>query len=345
MKEEQTMPKKSKSQIPMNMAVIGVGFGQFHIRGILNDPARFHLSMICDQDVERINKEMLNRLKIPSTCRIVSDYHATLSDSAIHAVVVSLPHHLHEQACVEAARAGKHIIVDKPIARTLAEADHIIQEAAKNKVTLMVAYNQRFSPMYQKIRELVSSGAIGQPVYAITRHNQNFNPPAGANWRSKTSVGGGCVMGSGVHNLDLMRWFFGEPQEVFAYGTRDPQRLEAEVAASISFRYRSGLVVNFSCNWGAHGALNGFEWGEWAVFGARGDIAMRNETLQVGREFGKTTESITPDASACETLWVHFANSISNGTKPLTNGLDARASLSLVLKIYESMEKGCPVAC
>jgi predicted dehydrogenase len=164
-------------------------------------------------------------------------------------------------------------------------------------------------------------------------------------WRSKESVGGGCVMGSGVHNLDLMRWFFGEPLEVFAYGVKDPQRLEAEVAASISFRFKNGLVVNFACNWAAHGALKDFRWGEWAVFGARGDIAIHEDVLLVGHEFGRSVERISPDPGQYESLWTHFASCITHGTEPLTSGPEGRASLALVLKVYEAMEQGRPVGC
>ena len=219
-------PNKKSINAPLAVAVIGGGFGRGHIAGFLADPDRFYLKGFCDRDpavVEFIQKNY----SLPNSCRICSDYQEILNDPAIDAVAVSLPHYLHETACVQAARMGKHILVDKPIARTLAEADHILEAVEKNNVTLMVAFNMRFWPPYQKMHDMISSDAIGRPIYAMTWHNQNFNPPAGANWRSKNSVGGGCVIGSGVHNIDLMRWFFGEPAEVFAYGTTDPQRLEA----------------------------------------------------------------------------------------------------------------------
>lgn len=340
------MNEPSRTVSPLRVAVIGAGYGQVHITGILAAPSLYHLSAICDQDIERVQREVVPRCAVPPGCRVMRDYHEVMADPQIDAVVVSLPHHLHAAVCVSAARSRKHILVDKPIARTLAEADSIIREAKLNEVTVMVAYNQRFEPKYRMMHDIIVAGGIGEVVHAVTRHNQIFNPPSGAHWRMRDSVGGGCVMGSGVHNLDLMRWFFGEPQEVFAYGVGDPQRLEAEAAASISFRYLNGMIVNFSCNWAAHGAqgnMHGDE--EWTVFGSSGDLAVHGRFVRVGREFGRKVEEIAVAPDLQESLYGHFANAIRRRVEPLTNGPDAKRSLALVLRIYESMQTGLPVRC
>lgn len=325
----------------LNVAVIGGGFGREHIKGFLADRERFRLKTFCDQNpetVERIRKEFA----LPDTCKVCTDFQEVLDDSGIDAVAISLPHHLHEPVAVEAAKNKKHLLLDKPISRTLKEADHIIEAAKTNKVTLMIAHTQRFVPFFQELHAQVASGAIGQPLYAATCHYQNFNPPAGAAWRSKQSVGGGCVIGSGVHNLDMMRWLFGEPLEVFAYSVKDKQRLKTEAAASISFRFKNGLVVNFICNWMIHSNI---PWGEWKVFGTRGDIYLNRDDLQVGHEFGRKVERVVSVSGKYENMYTHFYNCITRKTEPLTSGLEGRASLGLVLKIYDSIERGCPVSC
>lgn len=342
---------------PLNVAVIGAGFGCAHLPGILKNSAEFRLRMICEPNKERVDGALnAIRKEAPdfkvSDCRIVGDYHEAIGSKGIDVVLVSLPHHMHAQACAEAADAGKHIVVDKPIARTLEEADQIIEAVDRNKVTLMVAFNYRFSEVYQKMNALVNAGEIGQPIYAVTRHYQGFNPPANANWRSKNSVGGGCVMGSGIHNIDMMRWMLGEPDEVFAYGNFDPQRLEAEAVASISFKYRSGLVVNFSCSWSSSGALDGWwntHFGEFEIFGSKGDLAFFNGSLRVGH-MGKPPAAfdsleINPYGPAMVRLWAHFANAIQTGGEPITNARDSKKTLALVLNVYRSMETGKPVKC
>lgn len=349
------MTTSIKRGFPLNVAVLGSGFGAFHIRGVCQTPEMFMLKNICDINRQRVDETLDGMIKHRpayrdelANCEIKGDYREALDDPKIDAVAVSLPHHLHEKVCVEAAEAGKHIVVDKPIARTLEEADRIIEAVDRNKVTMMTAFNMRFMPMYKKIHDVVVSGEIGEPLYAIIRHYQGFNPPAGANWRSKESVGGGCVMGSGIHNIDLMRWCLGEPDEVFAYGNSDKTRLEAEAVASISFKYKSGLVVNFTCNWVSSGAINGW-WhnflGEFEVFGSTGDVAIYSNGVRVGHkdapvenvEFSKEDDAVS--------LWKHFGECIKTGAQPMTHARDSRKTLALVLNAYKSMETGCPVKC
>ncbi len=335
---------KSNPSLPLSVAVIGGGFGRFHIGGLLNEPDKFVIKAICDQNPAVID-DVRKSFALPASCVFHTDYHKVISDPTIDAVFVSLPHHLHESVCIEAANYGKHIMLDKPIARTLEEADRIIEATRKNQVTLMIAHQMRFYVPFRKMHELISKNVLGQPLYAETCHHQNFNPPASANWRSKSSVGGGCVIGSGIHNIDLMRWFFGEPVEVVAFGVGDPNRLEAEVAASISFRFKQGTVVNFSCNWGCHGAMNSYEWGEWAIFCSQGDVAWKNGSLIIGHNYGKEIEEFKGENYPCESIWTHFAGCIINRTEPLISGTDARASLALVQNIYKSIATGKPVLC
>lgn len=343
------MNTQIKRSFPLNVAVIGAGFGASHFTGIINNPEMFLLKMICDLDRKRIEEAISSRKKndplftLPPDCQLRGAYHEALNAPEIDVVTVSLPHHLHEKVCVEAAEAGKHIVVDKPIARTLEEADHIIDAVDRNQVTMMTAFNMRFSPMYQKIHDVVMSGGIGQPLYAITRHYQGFNPPAGSNWHSKSSVGGGCVMGSGIHNIDLMRWYLGEPEEVFAYGNFDKDRLEAEAVASISFKYKTGLVVNFTCNWASSGAVGGL--GEFEVFGSTGDVAIYANGLRVGHKGGPVENVDFPKEDAFVNLWRHFGECIKTGAQPMTHCRDSRKTLALVLNVYESMDTGRPVKC
>jgi len=334
---------KNKPAFPLSVAVIGGGFGRFHIAGILSEPQHFILKAFCDQNPVII-EDIQTHFKLPSSCVIEPDYHTIMNDPTIDAVFISLPHHLHEPGCVEAADHGKHIMLDKPIARTLEEADRIIEAARKNNVTLMIAHQMRFSPIFKKMHDLITGNVLGRALYAETCHHQKFYYTTASNWRLKSSTGGGCVIGSGIHNIDLMRWFFGEPAEVFAFGVRDLNRLDGEAAASISVRFRGGTLVNFTCNWVCHGAMDRYDWGEWAVFCEKGDISC-HRGLTVGHEYGKRIEELDLGTYPCESIWTHFANCVVNHAEPLIGGPDARKSLALVRNIYQSMATGKPVAC
>lgn len=322
----------------LRVAVLGGGFGRYHITNLLAQRDQFEIVRFCDANSEVV-KQVLAETGLPASVA-GTDYHDALRDPSVHAVIVSLPHHLHEPACVAAAESGKHLLVDKPIARTLEEADRIIEAADRHGVTLMVAHNQRFEARFRRIQEELKAGTLGPVLFAVSNHNQNFSPSPNSLWRSKDSVGGGCVIGSGVHNLDLMRWFFGEASEVFAYGVGNQDRLEAEVAVSASLRFKSGVLVNFVCNWNLHGGHQGDRWG---LYGTVSELALDADQLRLGR--GGSAVDLEIDTKATIPMWTHFAHCIATRTLPLTNGKDARASLNLVLKIYESMEKGRPVSC
>ena len=335
------MNSSSKEQPRLSVAVLGGGYGRSHLRGLVALPELFEVKRVCDQ-FPKVVKAVLQEFQLPDHVGCLN-YKEVLSDPAVDAVVISLPHHLHESVCIAAAQSGKHILVDKPIARTLEEADRIIAEVERHGVTLMIAHNQRFFPWAQKIHEVLEEGTLGQILYATTSHNQNFNKPPGSNWRSKSSVGGGALIGSGVHNLDLMRWFFGEPKEVFAYAVSDANRLEAEVAVSATIRFENGVLVNFGCNWGGHGkSLPDY----WGIYGTQGDLLLdKGKGLQLGRDFGKETTEFEFSQDRPTLMWRHFADCIRTQSKPLIDGKDARATLTFALKIYESIETGRPVSC
>jgi predicted dehydrogenase len=327
------MPTKKS---PLSVALLGGGFGRYyHIPGLLAEPGRFKLTRFCDQDAATLKAVTEDeRLKgiIGS-----SDYREALNDPAIDAVIISLPHHLHEPVAIAAAESGKHILVDKPIARTMEEANRMIAAAEKHGVTLMTAFNQRFETRFVKIQEQLKAGSLGRVLYATSNHSQNFggNPT----WRSKAAVGGGCVIGSGVHNLDLMRWFFGEAEEVFAYAAHDAKRLEAEVAVSASLKFKSGVVVNFICNWGVHGNHGNERWG---IYGTEADLFLEDQSLGLGKAWAGKDLLTKDEAKAHHAMWAHFTDCIATGATPLTSGRDSAKSLELVLKIYESMETGRP---
>jgi len=331
----------------LNVGVAGCRFGARHIRAVLQAlPDLYNLRWICDTDEDRLHS-LASDLKLGDGCRLSADYHDILEDPDVDVVSLSLPHHLHHVTAVEAAEAGKHIMLDKPIARTLEEADLIIRAAEKNGVQLMIAFNYRFDPLYRKMFDLLQEGAIGRPILANTRHYQAFNPPAGSNWRNRESVGGGCVIGSGIHNIDMMRYLLGEPEQVFAYGVTDRQRLEAEAAAVIAFRYPENLAVNFLCNWVDSGSgPSRLRCGEWELYGDRGDLTSYDGQLRIGRDFGRTEEFIGDlEGNAFASMWRHFRECLESGEPPLTSGKEGRASLALVLKVHEAMEKNTPIDC
>jgi predicted dehydrogenase len=175
--------------------------------------------------------------------------------------------------------------------------------------------------------------------------------PAESWWRSKAEVGGGCVIGSAIHRLDLLRYYVGEPEEVFAYHLDDPERLEAEAIVTACIRFRSGAIGELFCNWAVPHAFEApasrFLAEGMTLFGDKGTIHVdKEQSVLVRNKAGSAEDATSPielGDGPYESMWAHFARCIRTNEQPLTSGESARRSLGFVLAIYESMESGKPV--
>jgi predicted dehydrogenase len=314
------------------------GIAWNHIKGMSAQPGLFCVQAAADINEAGI-KHFCKENAIPGA---YTDYRRILDDPAIDAVVILLPHNLHEEACVTAFESGKHVLIEKPISRTLEETDHIIAAAKKAKRTLMVAHNQRYMPYHIKIKELIDAEYFGRLFCGRADHYQNVDRPSGHWWRSREAVGGGCVIGSGIHRLDLLRWFLGEAEQVFAYQVEDPERLEAEVACAATIKFRGGAIAEFFINWGAY--LSGES---LAIYGKHGSVSLRKHgdplVLVNHREDPSNKPVEVNPPSTYDSMWTHFAKCIDSGAEPLTSGIEGRKSLALVLAINRSAERGTPV--
>ncbi len=140
-------------------------------------------------------------------CAGYADLDAMLADDGVDAVVIALPHHLHAEAAIAALRAGRHVLIEKPLSRTVAEADAILTAADEAGVTLMVAHSQRFFPANIEACRLLREGAIGQPVIATDTWYKPFWEGVRPAWFLEAATGGGMWPMNGSHMLDRLCMF------------------------------------------------------------------------------------------------------------------------------------------
>lgn len=327
----------------LKVGLIGTGgIAGLHVRGLRACDGTFEITAACDVAADRLTS-FCREMEIEGR---FTDYRAFIDRDDIDAVLVMAPHHLHQEICVAAFEHGKHVLVEKPIARTLEEADAIIAAGERAGRVLMVGHNQRYEEVHQGIHEQLENCAIGRIVCAHTDHHQNFRKSPDDWWYSKDSVGGGCVIGSGIHRLDLLRWYLGEPTDVVAQHVEARDRLEAEAAVMASIRFECGAIAGFFCNW----ALPHQEWvlpfGENLVLiGSEGTInATRREACLKRCIDGRDKiETIPIECRNHESMWSHFARCIATGAEPMTSGKEGKRSLALVRAIYRALDTGAPV--
>jgi predicted dehydrogenase len=326
----------------IKIGVIGAGFaGSFHARAYAKVPG-VEVAIVADQDESRAVA-----LAAEVGARAATDADAILRDPTIALVDVALPTPLHPEFAIRALEAGKHVVIEKPLALSVKEADAIILAAEKSGKFLMVAHILRFWPEYVAIRNVLRSGRLGPPRIATAHRLSNL--PQWATWFRDPAMTGGTVLDLHIHDLDMMNWLFGRPRRVKAIGAKGDtggwdhvitqvefDTVVASVEASnlmpLDFPFTAGLRV--VCDQGvieyqfrAGGAS--FETGQPVHYCAIHEVKRPNQPVEF--EAG----------DAFEREIAYFVSCVEDGTPPETvTPDDARLAVQTALAARASLETG-----
>ena len=333
----------------VRVGVIGAGA----VADITHLPAYYEmpeakLIAVCDVNEERA-KLMAKKYDAEAW---YTDYIKLLEREDIDAVSICTPNYLHCDQTVAAAKHGKHVLVEKPMATTLEECDKMIKACEKANVKLMIGANPRFEPQNQKIKEILDRGFIGR-ILQIKYHAAYGGPlvfwPAVSDWFfNKSKVGGGCLQDFGTHIIDLFRWFAGDVSSVFAIGGTLQKNIEAEDNAILLLTFKRGGIGEIDISWTHKGWEMSAE-----IIGSEGAIFVREPhspisicTDKVGLNMPKAMIQpqfpldVAQMMVSQQSKIKHFVMSIIENRKPLVEGRDGRAALEVVLAAYESMKSG-----
>jgi predicted dehydrogenase len=268
-------------------------------------------------------------------------YEAAAADPRVDAFVICTPHHLHEAHARLAAEHGKSILLEKPIARTLAEADAILTAAREAGVVLMVGENFHFAPCFVAAREYIRSGAIGA-VRQLIVTPRGYRRPSG--WRSRRDeMGGGQLIDGGIHHLHLMRAWAGPVDQVMAWAPPNVfAGIEGEETIFLLLRFRSGAVGTLANSIAAPRLPRG----QWAwVTGTEGSLGVNHggRALWLRGRGGGRFRAFVRDRRGLVAQLAEFIASVREGRPPGLPPESARVDLALVLAAYRSLETGRPV--
>ncbi len=329
---------------PVRVAVIGCGLiaQRAHLPAYVAAPEAELVAVVSGhrEKAEEVARQFGNP-------RVLSTWEEAVADPEIDAIDICTPNTLHARIAIAAARAGKHILVEKPMATTLADAEAMVGAARNEGVTLMVAHNLRFVPIYQAIRKAMLEGAIGQP-YSARGMFMHAGPEefwgATSTWFwEKEDAGGGSLLDMGIHMIDLVRWMIGRPVlEVTAMTARVARPTYADDNAFVLMRFEGDVLASVQSSWSARP----FPDRQIMIHGELGHIAMgrsSDEPLVINLQDGDGAKKIVPEilrASPVGDPFTHFVRSIRDGTEPLVTGEDGRESLAIALAGYESARTG-----
>jgi predicted dehydrogenase len=306
------------------------------------------LVAVCDINEERA-KAMAKKYDAEAW---YTDYIKLLKRDDIDAVSICTPNFLHCEQTVAAAKHGKHVLVEKPMAVTIEECDKMIEACEKANVKLMVGANPRFDPQNQQIKEIFDKGTIGK-ILQIKYHAAYGGPfvfwPAVSDWFfDKVKVGGGCIQDFGTHIIDLFRWLTRDVSSVFAIGGTLQKNIEAEDNAVLLLTFKHGGIGEIDISWAYDGWNMSSE-----IIGSEGAIFVReppspvsiytynpNLELPEGMMQPRSVLNVKQMMASQKAKIQHFIVSVAEDKKPLVNGRDGKAALEVVIAAYESMKTG-----
>lgn len=234
----------------VGLGIIGLGYiGKIHFR---------HSQKLTNArlvGVSDLSQKALNKAKRAGVKKAFTRYEALLREPEVDAVIVGLPTHLHLKCVQQAVEAKKHVFLEKPIARNVAEAKEIVQAAEKSSVKLMIGYPLRFSTKLRDVKNKIKNGVLGDIVTAYATNistgpfmhrAEGYSPiPVPEWWFKKELTGGGALIDLGSHMINLLRWYFGEITDIKSYcGHRFNMDFEDQAICLAKFESGTTAIIN-----------------------------------------------------------------------------------------------------
>ncbi|WP_085522158.1 Gfo/Idh/MocA family protein [Tuberibacillus sp. Marseille-P3662] len=334
----------------VNFAIVGCGhIANKHVEQIdkIEDA---HLVAVCDKIPENME-------------RFVEKYHVQahedltemLKNDDIDVVNICTPSGLHAPLTTQVANAKKHIIVEKPIALTIEDADTMIAACKENGVKLSVVHPNRFRPAVMELRKVMDEGKVGKLSHAnaTVRWNRNQAYYNQADWRGTKAFDGGVLMNQAIHNLDLLVWLMGDVEEVFSMDATRLRDIEAEDVSTGIVRFKNGALGVIEAATTIY-PTNLEE--TLSVFGENGTVKIGGRTANYIEHWdieGMEEKEVKGMIDRIESdpfgkpghQWIieDMISAIDENRQPIVTGDDGKKALELVLGLYRSAESHQPV--
>jgi len=328
----------------LNFGIIGCGRIAYKHAEAIKKNEKGNLLYVCDIIEERAvdykNKYDAEEYFI--------DYHEMLERPDLDVVNICTPSGMHAEMGIAAAKAGKHVIVEKPMALSLKDADDLIKACEENGVKLAVCFQNRFNLPVQKLRKALEEGRFGKLTHgsAVVRWFRPQEYYDQAPWRGTWAMDGGCLMNQAIHNIDLLQWMMGPVESVFGYTATNLRKIEAEDVGVAVLKFKSGAlgVIEASTTIYPENLEETL-----AIFGEKGTVVLggiavnKIETWKFAdsQDENGDIEKHQQDVPNVygfghNALIEDFIHAVVNNRKPYIDGKEGRNALEIVLSIYQN---------
>ena len=337
----------------LRMGVVGLGMGRGHARGYQSHPES-ELVALCDVDEKRL-KEGAAEMGVEQT---YTDAGKMFREGGLDAVSIAVPNKFHAPLTIAAFKQGLHVLCEKPMARTVREAERMLAAAEKAKRNLMINFSFRFSDMSYALKQQVDAGLIGDIYFGRTVwHRRRGMPGLGGWFGNKELAGGGPLIDLGVHRLDLALWLMGYPEPVAVSGSAyDPiarrvakeqkKHFSVEDLACGLIKFANGATLILEASWALN--INENEHMITALYGTKGGLVQKN--VKGGYEFvaeiyteeegNLFTKKLDRRMSGAPQSYHEFVDSILEKRPPLATGEEGLKVMKILEGVYRSAESG-----
>jgi len=346
---------EAKPEVKVGVGVIGVGIGHAHLGGYRKSP-HAKIVAVCDIDARRAEAAAAE-FCVP---RIFTDYHEMLKLAELDAVSVCLPNYLHAPVTIDCLRAGKHVLVEKPLAMNAREGERMVQAAAAADKLLLIALNNRYRGDTGVLRRYIDQGELGRIYFGKCGWVRRGGIPRG--WFGvKAKSGGGPLIDLGVHMLDLAWYLMGRPKPVRASGVTYSEigakgggqgswgvghgagKFDVEDLAVGLVRFAGGQAIQVEVSWATHVERSR---SFLDLYGTIGGATLEPQLRIFTDKFGTAVDlaPAAPNVSGHEMEAVHFVECILGRAQPISPGADGLTVQRMLDAIYRSAATGKEVA-
>jgi predicted dehydrogenase len=326
---------------PIRVGIIGAGnIARSHVDGYLRAGPDARITAVAD--VDGAHAAALAE-RAGGTPRVFEDYREMLAAGLVDAVDICLPHHLHADAIVAAAEAGRHVLCEKPLCLTIDEAHRIREAVTAAGITLMCSHNQLYMPPVAAARRAIEDGLVGR-VYEARTTDSFYNDfdPSSMGWRAnRATSGGGELIDTGYHPTYLLLFLVGRtPVEVTAMlGRHRLTFMEGEDSATVLVRFEDGSIGTIVTSW-AYQPAGSTE--RFSVVGEEGSLWSDGKTLFHRRRGGDTVSLAEPanEVGTIQLAVVDFIRCLREGRRPINTEIEGIEVLKVILGAYASAEEG-----
>lgn len=334
------------------VAILGAGFiSDIHIECYHRFVPEAEVIGVYARNADKV-KAFAEKHHVPKWYTDIDDI---INESRCDIIDICLPNFLHAEAAIKAAKAGKQIIIEKPLAVTLEEADAMIDACKKAGVRLMYAEELCFAPKYERVRHMVKEGAVGE-VFMLKQSEKHSGPHS--DWFYDINLsGGGVLMDMGCHAFQWFRWMLNNAKAVSVYASMSTVlhkgRTKGEDNSVVIIEFENGVTAVAENSWAKHGGMDD----KSEVYGLGGvvyaDLFMGNSAISYSKNgYGYAMEKADTTVGWSFTVFEeafnqgyphelqHFVDCVRNNKEPLVTGEDGRVVMELLYAAYASAGQG-----